>query len=121
MLREYKQAIENFPLPLPKGEKFPSKPPGQISDEGDYEAGFGGSFASFYWRCEWMSSFLEAFNANNASGQTTALDELGKWRTIPWVQEHVVDDPDHPFQTAVVDTARLGDPKPMADFKSGSC
>jgi len=116
MVQEYRDEAAKFPEPLPGGRKFPKDPPGDYSTDQKYEAGFGGSFAAMYWRCQWMGAYLDAFNAHDEASENTALDELSKWRSIPWVAAHVVDDPDNPFQSTIVDTARLGDPTALRNF-----
>jgi len=57
VVTEYREAAADFPEPLPPGEEFPEDPPGAYSSTEEYEAGFGGSFAAFYWRCEWIGEY----------------------------------------------------------------
>ncbi|MCU1417152.1 MAG: hypothetical protein JWP32_1326 [Schumannella sp.] len=116
VIQEYRDAAENFPEPLPPGDEFPSDPPGDYSADEHYEKGYGESYAAMFWRCEWIGEYLDAFDSDDESRQVTALDELEKWRTIPWVSAHVVDDPEDPYVTTSIDPARLGDPTALKQF-----
>lgn len=117
-LSEYRDSVETWPQPLPDGDSYPETPVGFSKDE-KYEEGFGTSFVAFYWRCSWMTVYLDAFDSGDVSGQTEALGYLERWRDLPWVQEHVVDS-DGGWQQRIIEPARLGDPTTMRKF-SQSC
>jgi hypothetical protein len=117
VLSEYQKTIHDFPLPLPKGDKFPQSPPKSYL-QGESQVGVGLGPAYFYWLCSWEAEYLTADSANQSKLSAQALDQIAKWPTTTFARSYV-EDPDNQWYKAVVDPAKLGDPSGVNEDMQG--
>jgi hypothetical protein len=69
-----KDAIEEFPEPLPSNVQWLHETPVELKQPNTkYEEGVAEGVVTFYWLCAWEKSFLDAFHSGDQSGQSEAL------------------------------------------------
>lgn len=113
---EYKDAVADFPYPLPAGVSFPPESPGEQEGGSLYGKGLGEGDAWFFWECAHQRNFLES-NEPNPQEATTSLDLLNKFTDTEWYKKHV-EDPEKNYNKALT-SARLGDTTRLLEYYNG--
>lgn len=105
-----KNAIDEFPEPLPADVQWLDETPANLNQPNTkYEEGMAEGAVTFYWLCAWEKSFLDAFNRGDQAVQDESLVMIEKFQQTPWYKASV-EDPEQGWVRDVVTPAKLGDP-----------